>query len=248
MIGHHELSGPADAPVLVLGNSLGTTTTLWNGLDLPFRLLRYDHRGHGNSPAPPGPYAIADLAQDVLDLLDHLDLERVAYAGVSLGGMIGMWLAAHTDRISRLTLVCTTAHFPDKSLWDNRIDAVKNHGLESIADKVVDRWFTPHFDQTRKQEFREQLTRVDRHAYAACCEAIRDMDLRPDLHLIKAPTTVVAAAQDEATPPECGRAIAEAVPDAELHVVDGAAHLAGVEAHEAVRRVLARHLGGADVR
>ncbi|TWP47296.1 3-oxoadipate enol-lactonase [Lentzea tibetensis] len=248
MIPHHLLDGPEDAPVLVLGNSLGTTTELWDGYELPFRTLRFDHRGHGGSEAPPGPYDIKSLAVDVLELLDHLQLKRVLYCGVSLGGMIGMWLAAHTDRISRLALVCTTAYFPDKSSWDSRIDAVENHGLESIADKVVDRWFTPHFDQTRKQKFREQLTRVDPRAYVASCEAIRAMDLRPELHRIKAPTVVIAAAQDQSTPTEFARVISSAVPDAELYVVGDAAHLANVEARQAVSVILDGHLGGVDVR
>lgn len=248
MIPHFELSGPEDAPVLVLGNSLGTTTSLWAGFDLPFRTLRFDHRGHGGSPAPAGPYDIKMLATDVLELLDHLGLRRVAYAGVSMGGMVGMWLAAHTDRISRLALVCTTAWYPDKSLWNNRIAAVEDGGLEKIADAVVDLWFTSHFDAARRLAFRDTFVTTDPHAYIACCEAIREMDLRPELNRIKAPTVVIAAAQDKATPAVFARAITEAVPDAELYIVGDAAHLANVEAQEAVKVILDGHLGGVDVR
>jgi 3-oxoadipate enol-lactonase len=248
MIPHYELAGPDDAPVLVLGNALGTTSSMWDGIDLPFRTLRYDHRGHGGSPAPAGPYTIAELAKDVLELLDHLHLKRVAYAGVSLGGMIGMWLAAHTGRVSRLALICTTAWFPDKSLWDKRIATVEESGIESIADQTVSRWFTSHHDPAAVRAFRDGLVQVDPAAYVACCQAIRDMDLRPELNRIKAPTVVIAAAQDQATPTEFARAITEVIPDAELYVVGDAAHLANVEAHDAVRFILDGHLGGVDVR
>lgn len=248
MIPHYELSGPEDAPVLVLGNSLGTTTSMWDGIELPFRTLRYDHRGHGGSAAPEGPYSIAQLALDVVELLDELRLKRVAYAGVSLGGMIGMWLAAHTSRISRLALVCTTAWFPDKSLWDKRISTIEESGLDAVADGIVARWFTSHFDPDRARSFRDGLVSTDPAAYLACCHAIRDMDLRAELHRIKAPTVVIAAAQDQATPTEHARAIAETIKDAELYVVGDAAHLANVEAHDAVRFILDGHLGGVDVR
>ncbi|GLZ33671.1 3-oxoadipate enol-lactonase [Lentzea sp. NBRC 105346] len=244
MIPHFELSGPEDAPVLVLGNSLGTTTRLWDGFGLPLRILRYDHRGHGGSAAPPGPYTLADLAGDVVELLDHLGLRRVEYCGVSLGGMVGMWLAAYTDRISRLALVCTTAWFEDKALWDKRILDVRAGGLERIADAVVGRWFTPHFDAMRVRSFHDMLLSTDPFAYAACCEAIRDMDLRPALPRITAPTAVIAAAQDHATPPEHLRAISEAIRDSSLYIVGDAAHLANVEAHSAVEVILDEHLGG----
>ena len=139
MIPHHTLTGPDDAPVLVLGNALGTTTELWREFALPFRLLRFDHRGHGSSAPVAGPCTIETLAADVLDLLDHLELRQVYYCGVSLGGMVGMWLAAHTDRISRLALVCTTAWHPDKSGWDERISALRDFGMEPVADSIVSR-------------------------------------------------------------------------------------------------------------
>jgi len=243
VIGHYALTGPDDAPVLVLGNALGTTTDLWRGFSLPFRLLHFDHRGHGGSAPVEGPVTIEALARDVLDLLDHLELRQVHYCGVSLGGMVGMWLAANTDRISRLALVCTTAWYPDKSVWDGRIEALRAHGMEPIADAIVSRWFTPACSPAVVADFRAQLLKVDVPSYLACAEAVRDVDLRPDLAKIDVPTVVVAAAQDHATPPECARHIADELPDSDLYIVGDAAHLAVVEAPKTISVILDGHFG-----
>lgn len=243
MIGHYALTGPEDAPVLVLGNALGTTTEMWRDFSLPFRLLRFDHRGHGGSAPVEGPCSIEDLARDVVELLDHLGLRQVYYCGASLGGMLGMWLAAHTDRISRLALMCTTAWYPDKSVWDERIAVLRAQGMEPIADSIVSRWFTPAFSPAVVARFREDLLRVDVPSYTACAQAIRDMDLRLDLAKIDAPTVVIAAAQDHATPPECARHIADELSDSELYIVGDAAHLAVVEAPRTISVILDDHFG-----
>lgn len=247
---HYELSGPEDAPVVVLGNALGTTTALWDR-QLPvlterFRVLRYDHRGHGGSPAPPGPYRIDDLGGDLLELLDSLGLARVSYCGVSLGGMVGAWLAARApERVRRLVLCCTTAKFDSPEPWRERAAAVRRAGTAAIAPAVVARWFTPAL-RARSPEvveaFEAMLSAVDDDGYASCCEALAELDLRPLLPAIQAPTAVIAAAQDAATPPEHGRALAEAIPGAELYVVADAAHLANVEAADAVSVILDGHL------
>lgn len=243
MLGHYTLTGPEDAPVLVLGNALGTTTALWREFALPFRLLCFDHRGHGRSAPVEGPCTIEDLARDVLDLLDHLELEQVYYCGVSLGGMVGMWLAAHTDRISRLALMCTTAWYPDKSVWDERIEVLGSRGMEPLADSIVARWFTPAFSPDVVARFRSDLLDVDVPSYIACCRAIRDMDLRPGLAKIGVPSVVIAAARDSATPPEFARHLAEELPDSELYVVGDAAHLAVVEAPRPISVILDDHFG-----
>ncbi|MDX3660919.1 alpha/beta fold hydrolase [Streptomyces sp. ID05-26A] len=243
MLAHHTLTGPEDAPVLVLGNALGTTTSLWDDFSLPFRVLRFDHRGHGLSPVVPGPCSIADLAGDVVELLDHLELRQVYYCGVSLGGMVGMWLAAHTDRISRLALVCTTAHVPDKARLSERISLVRGAGMEAAADKVLSRWFTPLCPPDVVARFRSELLKVDPASYLACVEAVREMDLRADLAKIDVPTVVIAAAQDQATPTELVRQIADELPDSELYVVGDAAHLAVVEAPRTISVILDDHFG-----
>lgn len=148
------LEGPAGAPVLVLGNSLGTTREIWEPqvavLGERFRLLRYEHRGHGGSPAPSGPYTIAELAADVLRLLDDFGVHTASYCGISLGGMIGMWLAASApERIDALGLCCTSACLPPAEAWLDRAAQVRSAGLVSISRQVVGRWFTRRREQLR---------------------------------------------------------------------------------------------------
>lgn len=246
---HHDLTGPPDAPVLVLGNSLGTTTALWDA-QLPalvehFRVLRFDHRGHGGTPTTPGPYRLDDLADDVLELLDTLGLSRVSYAGVSLGAMVGMWLAGHApERIDRLVLCCTTAAFASAQPWHDRAAAVRAAGTSSIAAVAVSRWFTEDFAARNPdviRTFETMVSTVDDEGYASCCDALAALDLRSVLPAIEAPTAVIAGRHDIATPPEHQRQIADAIPGAVLHTVD-AAHLANVEAADAVTTILLDHL------
>jgi 3-oxoadipate enol-lactonase len=248
---HSEITGPADAPVLVLGGSLGTSLEMWDGqlaLAERFRLLRLDHRGHGRSPVPPGPYEIEDLARDVLALLDALEIERASYCGLSIGGMVGMWLGANApERIERLVLLCTSAHLPPASGWQERAAAVREAGtVEVIADAVVERWLTPGFAAEHPElraELRAMLVATDPEGYAASCGAIERMDLRAELARISAPTLVISAADDPATPPEHQALIAESIAGARLATVAPAAHLAAVERPEAVNELIAAHLG-----
>ncbi|NUT96687.1 MAG: 3-oxoadipate enol-lactonase [Saccharothrix sp.] len=247
---HHELTGPPDAPVLVLGNSLGTTTRLWDP-QLPallqhFRVLRYDHPGHGGSPPASAPYRLDDLGDEVLELLDTLGLARVSYAGVSLGAMVGMWLAGHApERVDRLVLCCTSAAFPSAQPWHDRATAVRTSGTAAIAPVAVSRWFTPDY-ATRNPDvvasFEAGLSTVDDESYASCCDALAALDLRSVLPAIEAPTAVISGEHDLATPPDQQRLIADSVPGAVLHTVE-AAHLANVEAPTEVTRILLAHLG-----
>ncbi len=246
-----EDGGPAGAPVLVLGNSLGTTGELWlpqlATLSRHFRVLRYEHRGHGGSPAPAGPYTLADLGRDVLRLLDELGTGPVSYCGVSLGGMVGMWLAAHApDRIAVLAVCCTSARFPDQAFWADRAARVRAGGLGPMAAQVVGRWFTPEFgagDPATPARFIATLTsQVDPAGYAGCCDAIGEMDLRAALPAVAAPTLVIAGSEDQATPPWHGAVIARAIPDARLRVIRGAAHLANVSQPSEVTVALTSHL------
>jgi 3-oxoadipate enol-lactonase len=243
------MSGAAGAPVVVLGNSLGTTGELWQpqlaALRGRFRVLQYEHRGHGGSPAPPGPYALADLGADVLALLDAFEIGTAFYCGISLGGMVGMWLAANApDRIEALALCCTSAHLPPAAMWAGRAAQVRSAGMTSISQQVVGRWFTPGYRERHPGTVAGFVATMEREVapegYAGCCEAIAAMDLRPALTSVKARTLVIAGAEDPATPPWHGAVIASAVPGAGLRVIRGAAHLANVsQAGEVTAAVLA---------
>jgi 3-oxoadipate enol-lactonase len=211
------------------------------------RVIRYDQRGHGASPAPPGPYAIADLGADALALLDRLEIERASFAGVSIGGMVGMWLAAHApDRIDRLVLICTSAHLGPPEAWAQRAATVRAAGtLEVIADTVLGRWLTPAFAAAHPDTaawLRAMLVATPPEGYAACCAAIEHMDQRGDLAAIRAPTLVVSGADDLATPPEHQRALAAAIAGARLETLSPAAHVASVERADAVTALITEHL------
>jgi 3-oxoadipate enol-lactonase len=252
----YTVDGPEDAPVLVLGSSLGTTVDMWRpqlpALTTRFRLIRYDHRGHGNSPVPAGPYQLADLGGDVLAMLEELGLDRVHLGGLSLGGMVAMWLAANAPhRVDRLVLLCTSAKLGPPELWRQRADSVRAGGMTAIADSVVGRWFTPTF-ASRSPEVvawaRKLITDTSVDGYVGCCAAIQAMDLLPALGSITAPTLVIAGADDPATPPEHARQIAAGIRDARVVVVPDAAHLANVEQPDTVSELLVNFLGGGDGR
>jgi 3-oxoadipate enol-lactonase len=244
---HHEEAG-AGSPLL-LGASLGSTLAMWDAnigaLAEHHRVVRFDQRGHGRSPVPPGRYEIADLGRDVLVLMDELGLERASYCGLSLGGMTGMWLAANAPkRIDRLVLLCTSSHLPEGG-WAQRAEAVRGAGTtEVIADTVLGRWLTAPFAAARPDlvaALRAMLVSIDSEGYAAACGAIERMDLRQDLARIFAPTLVVAGRRDEATPVEHGREIAERIGGARLEIVP-AAHLANVECPDEIARLVLNHL------
>jgi 3-oxoadipate enol-lactonase len=246
---HHVDEGPRDAPVLMLSGSLGSTLEMWRPQVGPlterFRVIRVDHRGHGGSPVPPGPYRIADLAGDVLALLDRLGLQRVSWCGLSMGGMVGMYLASTTpDRISTLTLCCTTACFPDTTVWKERIAAVSASGTAPLAEGIVSRWFTPEWAAEHPDAVAEAAAMVagtSDEGYVACCQAIQAWDHRDQLGSIAAPTLVIAGSADPSTPVEPhARTIVNGIPTARLEVLD-AAHLATIEAADEATALIAEH-------
>lgn len=249
---HHQIVGPEDAPVLLLGGSLGTTLSMWapqvEVLSAHFRLILFDHRGHGGSPVPPTPYSIADLGADVVALMDHLGIGRASYAGVSIGGMVGMWLAANASaRLDRLVLLCTSAYAPPASRWLDRAAAVRSAGsTDVIADAVVAGWFTPMWAQAHPDAVavhRAMIVGTDPEGYSGCCEALAAMDLRSDLSRITTPTLVIGGLQDPALPPEHQRLIAESIPGARLELVEDAAHIASAEQPGTINRLIEEHLG-----
>lgn len=250
---HYELEGLEDAPVLVLSNSLGSNLHMWDEqaslLKDSFRLLRYNHRGHEGSEVPPGPYSIDDIGSDILALLDELGVERFSFAGLSLGGMTGMWLASEApERLERLALLCTSAAMSPET-WEARARAVRQDGTASISASVVERWFTPTFREAAPETVewaRGMVERTPNEGYAACCDAIRTMDLREKLAGITAPTLIIAGEEDPATPPEHAELIRDYIPDSELLVIPDAAHVATVEQPGVVTPALLDHLTGKD--
>ena len=245
---NHILEGPEDAPVLVLSNSLGSTLGMWDDqapvLRERFRLVRYDQRGHGDSPVPSGPYKIEDLGRDALALLDRLEIESTSFCGLSIGGLVGMWLASEApERIERLVLCCTAARF-DPEMYDARAGKVRAEGVDSVADVVLERWFTPEFRAARPETVESagsMLRGTPAEGYAGCCEALRDADVRDRLGEIRAPTLVIAGSEDPAATVDQAEEIRDSIPQARLVVVE-AAHLANIEQPEAVTREILEHL------
>jgi 3-oxoadipate enol-lactonase len=231
VIPHHVVIG--DGPPLVLANSLGSSLAMWDGqaaaLAERFRLIRFDARGHGASGVPPGPYAIDDFGHDVLDLLDHLQIERATVAGISLGGMTAMWLGIHApERVVKLMPTCTSAKLGPPQMWIDRAATVREHGVAAIAPAVAKNWVTDASAALRPR-LEAMIAANPADGYVASCAAVEHMDLLPRLHEITAPTLVISARQDPSTPPEHGERIAAAIPGARFVLLDGAAHLANLE-------------------
>ncbi|MCW2614164.1 MAG: putative 3-oxoadipate enol-lactone hydrolase [Frankiales bacterium] len=248
---HHVEDGDPDAPAVLMAGSLGSTVDMWEPqvavLAERFRVVRVDTRGHGRSPVPDGPYALDDLVDDVVDLLDRLGVDRAHVVGLSLGGITAMRLAAREPhRVDRLALLCTSSRFPSPQAWRDRAAAVRAAGTASIAEAVVQRWFTDDLRARAPQvvaRWGAVIAATSDEGYASCATLLADMDLTDDLPRITAPTLVVAAAEDPATPPDQLRTIAAAVPGARLEVVDAAAHLVNLERPDVVNALLLEHLG-----
>ena len=250
----HVVEGLPEGPAVVLSNSLGSSRAMWDpqmpGLSRRFRVIRYDHRGHGASPVPPGPYRIADVGADIVTLLDHLAIERAHLCGLSIGGMACMWVAANApERVDRMVLCSTSANLGPPEDWAKRAAIVREHGTAAVADLVVARWFTPGFAERHPDVvggFRDMIAATPAEGYAGCCGAIERMDLAPELPEVRAATLVIAAAQDPSTPPDHARRIAALIPRARLELVQDAAHLVNVEQPDRVTRLIVDHLTGTE--
>jgi 3-oxoadipate enol-lactonase len=244
--------GPADAPVVLLSNSLGATRGMWDAqvpaLAERYRVVSYDTRGHGESPSPDGAWSLDDLVDDVVALLDEVGAERAHVVGLSLGGMTAMRLAAREPaRVHRLAVLCTSASV-DPAPYRERAAAARRDGTASIAPTVVSRWVTPDFAAAHPHEvarLEAMVAGADDEGYARCCEVLAALDLREDLARITAPTLVVSGAEDPALPPEHQRAIAAGIAGAELVSFSPAAHLANVEQPLQVTGALLAHLDAA---
>jgi 3-oxoadipate enol-lactonase len=240
---NYRLDGNGER-VVVLSGSLGSTLEMWEpqlpALAPHFRVLRYDHPGHGGSP-PLSETTVSTLARGVVELLDALGIASVSYCGLSLGGAVGMRLALdEPDRVKRLVLCSTSARFPSPKSWQERADTVHREGVAAIAEVVLERWFTPAFRDVRR--YREMLLSIPSEGYARACEAVGEWDGRGELREIAAPTFAIAGAEDPSTPPAELEAIVAEISGSELLVVDDAAHFVNVERADEFNEAVLAHL------
>jgi 3-oxoadipate enol-lactonase len=245
---HYALTGDKQT-VLVFSNSLGTDFSMWDlqtpELEQRFRILRYDTRGHGQSSVTPGDYTIEQLGRDVLGLLDSLGLDRVHFCGLSMGGMIGIWLGIHApNRLQRLVLCNTAARIGTKEMWNARIATARKEGMKSVAAAVVERWFTPEFRASSADTVataQKMLESSPREGYTACCAAIRDMDQSEEVARIKTPTLVIYGASDPVTPASDAQFLAAQIGGAKK-VKLAAAHLSNIEQARAFTETVSEFL------
>ncbi|MCU1717955.1 3-oxoadipate enol-lactonase [Pseudomonas sp. 5P_3.1_Bac2] len=249
---NYQIDGPAAAPVLVLSNSLGTTLGMWDEqipqLSQSFRVVRYDTRGHGGSSVTDGPYRIEQLGRDVLALLDALKVERAAYCGLSMGGLIGQWLGINApERFSHIVLCNTAAKIGNAEGWNARIATVTAGGAQAMAelrDGSIARWFTPQFSAANPvvaERIVSMLASTNPAGYAANCAAVRDADFREQLGQIQAKTLIICGTGDAVTTPEDGRFMQQRIAGAQ-QLDFHAAHLSNVEAGAAFTQALEHFL------
>jgi 3-oxoadipate enol-lactonase/4-carboxymuconolactone decarboxylase len=244
---HHVLEGPHRAPAVLFASSLGTTLEMWDdqaaALRRDFRVLRYDHRGHGLSPVPPGPYTIEELAGDALALLDRLRIKRVTFVGLSIGGAVAMTAALRApERFERLVLCSTAAYFGPPEQWTERAATVRAKGVGAVAPAALERWLSPEAPPAMRGRLQLQLLATEREGYAACAEALAGYDLRGRLGTLAMPVLAIAGADDPTTPPETMQALVDEIPGARLHVLERARHIANVERPGAFNRALTAFL------
>lgn len=246
----YRVDGPDDGPALLLANSLGTDLHLWDpqiaAWAQRYRVVRTDLRGHGGSGAPPQPYTLDDLGADAVAVLDAVGVGRAHVCGISVGGMVAQWLALrHPARVDALVLANTSPRVGTVDGWEQRIDAVRTGGTTAVRDAVIERYFSAAF-RARSPEVVDRAARVladvDDEGYVGCCTALRDADLRDEVGRITAPTLVIGGTEDVSTPPGDVRALHAAIPDSDLVMFDGAAHLSNLEEPERFTAVVADHL------
>ncbi len=233
---YFQVEGAPDKPALMFCNSLGTTLHMWD-VQMPevlrhFRVLRYDRRGHGKSGVPAGPYSMEMLGRDALAVLDAANIEKTNWCGLSMGGMVGMWMGANApERVDRLILSNTSAYFPDKEIWNGRIKTVQEKGLQAIVGGTIERWFTKDFREREPDKVKsiaDMFLATKPEGYIGCGQAVRDMDHREIIKSIKAPTMVIAGKQDAGTTVEMGEFVRKNIPGASMTLFD-AAHIANIE-------------------
>ncbi len=234
---HYELSGKPHAPVLLLSSSLGTSLEMWEpqmqAFEQHYQILRYDMRGHGRSSTPQGPYSIEALGVDVVGLLHGLQIDTVDFCGLSIGGLIGQWLGIYWPLVVNQLVLCNTAaSIGSRDSWNQRIAIVQQHGMDGIAEGVLQRWFTEGF---RKQgspllrEMEDMLRSTDSAGYIATCAALREADLREGVRGIKCPVCIIAGTEDLATTLADSKYLETEIAQSMLQTIP-AAHISSIEA------------------
>jgi 3-oxoadipate enol-lactonase len=250
---NYRIDGPNDAPALLMSNSLGTNFGMWDpqvdDFTKSYRMIRYDSRGHGQSGAPDIAYSMEMLANDALGLLDHLGVDKAYYCGLSKGGMIGQWMAAHTsERFHRMVFANTSAYMPQgATTWEDRVNLVTGGGMNAIVDMVIKIWLTENFCTANPDtvaNVREMILATPPEGYCGCCWAIAGMDNRATNKSVKVPVLVIIGEHDIATPPDHGAAIAEAIPNAQSVILDSA-HLSNIEDAAGFNKAVLNFLNGA---
>lgn len=241
-------NGAFPRQTFVLAHALGCDSSMWDGLAdhlaVHSRVIRFDQLGHGGSDAPPGPYAMADLADHAARLIDELGTSPVTWIGLSMGGMVGQELALrHPEKVERLVLANTTSAYPAEARegWAQRIAAIRAGGLAAIVDGAMQRWFHEGFHAGQPKvvaHWRARVLGCDPSGYIACCQAISAVDTTARLPHIQVPTLVIAGELDQGTPPAMARAIAQGIPGARLVVLPAASHLSVLEQPVAFRQAL----------
>ena len=244
------LQGAADGVPVVLSHALGLDLTMWDDfaaqLATTHPVLRYDHRGHGGSAVPPGPYAMGDLVDDAARLVREWGRGPVVFVGLSMGGMVAQGLAIrHPDLVHALVLANTTGRYPEaaRENWERRIAVVQSQGMAGIADMVMERYFSADYRARHSDavaDFRRTVLRSDPAGYAAACRAVAAVDWLDRLASVRCPTLVIAGAKDVGAPVEMSQAIAERISGAELHVIEGASHLSVAEKPAAFASLVTR--------
>ena len=253
---HCELSNEKEAPVVVLSHSLGSSMRMWRPqfevLKSRFGVLRYDLRGHGKSEASQGDYTLALLAADVIGLLDALELDRVHFVGLSIGGMIGQCLALHhADRLRTLSLCDTAPIIPEdaKALFEERIRRARDQGMEAQVEETLGRWFTGPFLKENPPDvepIRTQFLATSLAGFAGCSKAILGLNYVERLTEITVPTLIIVGEDDPGTPVAASQAMHQRIEHSKLVVLPSAAHLSNIEQADAFNAALLEFLYGAE--
>ncbi len=249
---NYELTGKKGSPVVMLSHSLACSLVMWQPqmavLESAFQVLRFDTRGHGDSDAPHGAYSFEQLAMDAIGLMDALKIDRVHFVGLSMGGMIGQGLALdYADRLKSLALCDTAAIMPDETdpIWQQRIEAAGEKGLQGQVDETLERWFRPEYLQQNPpvvEMIRRQILATPVAGYIGCCEAIRRLKYLDRLSKITLPTLIVVGEEDPGTPVAASEAMHERISDSRLVVLPSARHLSNIEQSEAFNAALMEFL------